>query len=190
MNFIRPEDVENKYNMTSTSTQFPAPRHSGPVPNVMDPTLKHHPNSLYQQKPSLFGEDIRRDLVGHIYEKTSLNEIFFSSSNLELLHSRIQEQVFQMSGSKHRIDKQSDDDLKLIMRSYYLTYGKNDPTRISEDLADLNSRVVGYASAKIFSELDFYFFYLKDIQDFATPIANPTNVNVFRTRSNELKSFF
>ncbi len=190
MNFVRPEDVKNKYNMTSTSKQFPAPRHSGSVPNVMDPTLKHHPNSLYQKKPSLFGEDIRRDLVGHIYEKTSLNEIFFSSSNLELLHSRIQEQVFQMSGSKHRIDKQSDDDLKLIMRSYYLTYGKNDPTRISEDLADLNSRVVGYASAKIFSELDFYFFYLKDIQDFATPIANPTNVNVFGTRSNELKSFF
>ena len=119
-----------------------------------------------------------------------MNEIFFSSSNLELLHSRIQEQVFQMSGSKHRIDKQSDDDLKLIMRSYYLTYGKNDPTRISEDLADLNSRVVGYASAKIFSELDFYFFYLKDIQDFATPIANPTNVNVFGTKTNELKSFF
>ena len=83
MNFIRPEDVENKYNMTSTSTQFPAPRHSGPVPNVMDPTLKHHPNSLYQQKPSLFGEDIRRDLVGHIYEKTSLNEIFFSPDGRE-----------------------------------------------------------------------------------------------------------
>jgi hypothetical protein len=54
----------------------------------------------------------------------------------------------------------------------------------------LNSRVVGYAAAKIYSELDFYFFYLKDIQDFATPIANPTNVNVFGTKTNELKSFF
>ena len=78
MNFVRPEDVQNKYNMTSTSKQFPAPKHSGPVPNVMDPSLKTYSTSLYDKKSSLFGEDIRRDLVGHIYEKTSLNEIFFS----------------------------------------------------------------------------------------------------------------
>jgi hypothetical protein len=193
MNFVKPEDVENKYNMTSTSKQFPAPQHSGRVPNMNDPSLQENSArsySLYDTKTKPIDSDMRRQLVGTMHKSTPLNDIFFSSSNLDLLQSRIQEQVFQMSGSKHRIDRQNDDDLKLIMRSYYLMFGKNDPTRISQDLEDLNARVVGYASAKIFSELDFYLFYRKDIEDFAPPIANPMNSSVYGTRSGELKSFF
>jgi len=69
-------------------------------------------------------------------------------------------------------------------------FGRNNPDDIAGDLADLNARVIGYSSAKIFSELDFYFFYLKDIENFATPIANPTNVKVYGSRTGELKSFF
>jgi hypothetical protein len=69
-------------------------------------------------------------------------------------------------------------------------FGRNNPQTISEDLADLNARVVGYSSAKIFSELDFYLFYRKDIENFAPPIANPMNTQVFGTRYGELKSFF
>ena len=193
MNFVKPEDVQLHYNMTSTSKQFPAPEHSGIVPNIGDPALQSigaRSYSLYSQAIPIFGNDIRRELVGTLHKPTGLNEVFFSTSNLDVLQSRIQEQVFQMSGSKHRIDKQNEDDLKLIMRSYYLMFGKNDPSRVSEDLEDLNARVVGYASAKIFSELDFYLFYRKDIQDFAPPIANPINVKVYGTRTGELKSFF
>jgi len=61
---------------------------------------------------------------------------------------------------------------------------------VAGDLADLNARVVGYASAKIYSELDFYLFYLNDIEQFAPPIANPINVKVYGSRTGELKSFF
>ena len=68
-------------------------------------------------------------------------------------------------------------------------FGLNSPD-VARDLKDLNSRVVGYASAKIFSELDFYLFYRKDIEDFAPPIANPVNVASYGTRYGELKSFF
>ena len=189
MNFVRPEDVQNKYNMTSTSKQFPAPRHSGPVPNVMDPTLKHHPNSLYQQKPSLFGEDIRRDLVGHIYEKTSLNEVFFSSSNLELLHSRIQEQVFQMSGSKHRIDKQSDDDLKLIMRSYYLQYGKNLPDNINGQVNKLNNMVINWSSDEIITNIDQYMKYKETVSTLPMPLERSQLSSQKGTKTLEIKSF-
>lgn len=182
---------ENHYNMTSTSQQYPPPKHSGRVPNIMDKSLENfNLHSLYDTKsPPLFS-DTRRELIGHIHKETPLNITFFSDSNIELLQQKIQEQVFLMSGNKHRIDRQSDDDLKIIMRSYYLMFGKNNPLSVAEDLEDLNSRVIGYSSAKIYSELDFYMFYLKDIQDFALPIANPTNVKVYGTRTGELKSFF
>lgn len=183
--------AENHYNMTSTSLQYPAPQHSGRVPNIGDKALSGaRPFSMYDTRTKPLFDDMRSELVGHIHKSTPLNSTFFSESNVEVLQQRIQDQVFMMSGNKHRIDKQNVDDLKLIMRSYYMTFGKNNPHDVSGDLEDLNARVVGYASAKIYSELDFYLFYLKDIQDFAPPIANPMNVSVYGSRSGELKSFF
>lgn len=193
MDFVKPESVQKKYNLTSTSKQFPAPQHSGRVSNMTDPALQElaaRPYSLYSSGPSVTGNNMRQELIGHLHYETPLNVTFFSQANLDKIQSDIQEQVFLMSGRKHRIDKQNEDDLKLIMRSYYLMFGSNNPLKVADDLADLNGRTVGYASAKIFSELDFYLFYRKDIEDFAPPIANPTNVHVYGTRYGELKSFF
>jgi hypothetical protein len=188
MNFVKPESVENKYNLTSTSQQFPPPQHSGRIPNFNE--VKHDkPFSLYggEQLP---GQDTRQELIGHMHKETPLNKIFFSQANVDGLQTKIHQQVSQMSLGKYNIDKQSDDDLKLIMRSYYLMFGRNNPMSVASDLEDLNARVVGYAAAKIYSEVDFYMFYRKDIEDFAPPIANPMNVHVYGSRYGELKSFF
>jgi hypothetical protein len=189
MNFVKPESVENKYNLTSTSKQFPPPEHSGRIPNFNDPSVHPLPFSLYGGKPT-DSNNTREELIGHMHSETPLNKTFFGQSNVDLLQTKIQQQVLQMSGGKYHIDKQSDDDLKLIMRSYYLMFGRNNPNSIASDLEDLNARVIGYAAAKIYSEVDFYMFYRKDIEDFAPPIANPTNVHVYGTRYGELKSFF
>lgn len=195
MSFEKVEDpkVENHYNMTSTSAQYPAPQHSGRVPNINDPTLAANTfrsTGLYAQSEPIFSYDMRRDLVGNIHEENPLNKVFFTSQNLELLQKEIQAQVKAMSGGKYSIDRQNDDDLKIIMRSYYLMFAKNNPKNTEAELKELNSRVVGYAAGKIYSEVDFHMFYLKDIQDFAPPIANPMNPHVFGTRTGELKSFF
>jgi hypothetical protein len=95
-----------------------------------------------------------------------------------------------MSGNNYDISKQNEDDIKIIMRSYYLMYNKNNPKMVAEELEDLNRRTIGYISGKVFSEVDFHMLYRKDIEQFAAPIANPTNVHVYGSRSNELKSFF
>jgi len=129
MDFVKPETVENKYNLTSTSQQYPGPTHSGRVPNIrtrdVTPTL-----SLYDQKEARIYKDVRSELVGHQHTPTPLNTTFFSDANIETLQQRISDQVFMMSGNKHRIDRQSDDDLKLIMRSYYLMFGRNNPDNV------------------------------------------------------------
>jgi hypothetical protein len=91
---------------------------------------------------------------------------------------------------KYDIDKQNEDDIKIIMRSYYLMYNKNNPKMVAEELEDLNRRTIGYVSGKVYSEVDFHMFYRKDIEDFAPAIANPMNPHVYGTRTGELKSFF
>lgn len=190
---IEEPNVQNHYNMTSSNHLYPAPKHGGRVPNILDKAGNSYASSAYRstsEGPSLFGETIRRDMVGHIHQSTPLNELFFSQGNIETIQKGIQEQVYRMSGNKYQIGPQDEQQVKIIMRSYYLMYSENNAAQMKEELADLNSRVIGYAAAKVYSEVDFHQFYLKDLEDFAAPIANPMNVGVYGTRTGELKSFF
>lgn len=185
--------VENRYNMTSTSMQCPAPLHNGRVPNIMEPAgikFAARPYQMYAEGKSVLGDDPRRDLVSHQHSATPLNTVFFSKDNIDHLQREIQRQVLSMSGGKYNVDRQSDDDLRIIMRSYYLMFGRNDPSNVSGELSDLNSRVIGYSAGKIFSEVDFHLFYLQDLEQFAPAIANPVNTQIYGTRYGELKSFF
>lgn len=191
--FVDPKSVQSHYNLTSSNHLFPAPQHNGAVPNIRDKVGNAYAATAYKSTPQtdgMFGDSIRLDLVGHIHYATPLNEVFFSHANIETIQKGIQEQVYRMSGNKYMIDKQDEQQIKLIMRSYYLMYSKNNNATVVEELADLNGRVIGYASAKVYSEVDFHQFYLSDLEDFAPPIANPMNVGVYGTRTGELKSFF
>lgn len=186
--------VDNHYNLTSTSQQYPAPRHGGRVPNINAPAaiaFAARPHSMYvDDKRPVFHDDPREDLVGRQHSKTPLNVVFFSPANIERIHSEIQNQVFLMSGGKYRIGKQGDDEVRIIMRSYYLMFARNDPTKVAQELDELNKRVIGYCSAKVYSEVDFHDFYMKDLEDFAPAIANPVNVKHYGSNPGELKSFF
>jgi hypothetical protein len=190
--FVDPNSVQSHYNMTSSNHLFAGPKMSGPVSNIRDKDANAYAATAYKSTPvggHIFEETIRTDLIGHIHYPTPLNQVFFSQANIDKLQSDIQDQVHRMSAGKYRIDKQDEQQLKLIMRSYYLMYAKNDGA-VAEDLADLNARVVGYASAKVYSEVDFHQFYVQDLEVFPAPIANPMNVGVYGTRTGELKSFF
>jgi hypothetical protein len=190
---IEDPHVENHYNMTSTSKQFPPPANGGFVPNINDPTLKDfaaRPYSLYAKGEALFGNTHRQDLVGTQHKETPLNAVFFSQDNIDRIQQGVHDQVMLMSGNKYNIDRQNEDDVKIVMRSYYLTYAKNNPKMVADELEDLNRRSIGHISAKVYSEVDFHMFYRNDIEKFAPPIANPTNVHVYGSRVNELKSFF
>jgi len=187
-------NVENHYNLTSTSQQYPPGEHGGRVPNINAPAsimFAARPHSMYRQDgPTVFPDDARQDLIGHQHSKTPLNTVFFSQGNIAHIHSEIQRQVNLMSGGKYNIGKQGDDEVRIIMRSYYLMFARNDPFKVAQELDELNKRVIGYASAKVYSEVDFHQFYLKDLEEFAPAIANPVNVKHYGSEPGELKSFF
>jgi hypothetical protein len=185
--------VENRYNLTSTSQQYPAPQHGGRVPNINAPAsiaFAARPHSLYKEGNPVFVDDAREDLIGHQHTKTPLNVVFFSQSNIDYIHNEIINQVSLMSGGKYNISRQGDDEVRIIMRSYYLMFARNDPYKVAQELDELNKRVIGYAAAKVYSEVDFHAFYMKDLEDFAPAIANPINPKHYGSEPGELKSFF
>lgn len=174
-----------------TKTAIPnAPKHTGRLPlSDMEEKLSVPAAPLYAPEPYMTSSRVAENIF-YRHEETPLNTVFFSQSNLDTLQQQIHDTVLAMSNGRFNIDRQSDDDLKMIMRSYYLQYAQNYPNRVAEELAELNQRVVGFCSNRIMVEVEAYQYYRKDILDFPAPIANPIDVKIYGTRVSELKSFF
>jgi len=168
-----------------------APVHTGRLPLSGEEQKLPVPRaSLYAPEPYMVPERIAEQ-IQYRHSNTPLNTVFFSEDNVESLHGKIQQSVMELSGpSRYKIDRQSDEDLKLIMRSYYLQYARNNPGDVAAELEDLNERVVGFCANRIMTESKSYIRYRKDILDFPEPIERPVDVQIYGTRTGELKSFF
>lgn len=174
-----------------TKTAIPnAPKHSGRLPLSAEETKWEVPKAvLFAPEPSMPSHRVAENIF-YRHEETPLNTVFFSQSNIDNLQKQIHDTVFAMSGGTANIDRQSDEDLKLVMRSYYLQYAENAPGRVGEELELLNKRVVNFCANRIMVEVEAYRYFRKDILDFPAPIANPVNVKKYGSQINELKSFF
>ena len=172
-----------------TKTAIPnAPKHTGRLPlSGQEEKMSVPPATLYAPEPYLVPEKVSEQ-IQYRHTDTPLNRLFFSQGNIDNLQSQIQSTVAQMVNAN--IDRQSDSDLMLIMRSYYLQYARNEPSRLQEELDELNKRVVHFAANRIAVEVEAYRYYRKDIMDFPAPIANPLDTHIYGTRTGELKSFF
>jgi hypothetical protein len=172
-----------------TQTAIPnAPKHTGRLPlSGTEEKLSVPPSTLYAPEPHLVPTNISEQ-IQYRHGDTPLNKLFFSQGNIDTLQADIQTAVKMMVNAV--IDRQSDSDLLLVMRSYYLQYARNEPNRLREELDDLNKRVVHFCANRIAVEVEAYRYYRKDIMDFPAPIANPVDVKIYGTRTGELKSFF
>jgi hypothetical protein len=172
-----------------TKTAIPnAPKHTGRLPlSDQESRLPIPPAMLFAPEPYMIPGRVAEQ-IQYRHMENDLNTQFFSQENIDRLQREIQIAVKQMVNAS--IDRQSDTDLMLVMRSYYLQYARNNPREVLEELEELNKRVVNFCANRISVEVEAYRYYRKDILDFPPPIANPIDTHIYGTRTGELKSFF
>jgi hypothetical protein len=165
-----------------TKTAIPgAPKHTGRLPlSDQETHLPLPPAVLFAPEPGLESSEVK-ERIHFRHSSTPVNEEFFSQANVDRVQDQIRATVRGMVNAN--IDRQSDVDLKLVMRSYYLQYA-------GETVQQLNERVVAFCSNRIAVEVEAYRYYRKDILDFPAPIQRPLDTHVYGTRTGELKSFF
>ncbi len=122
------------------------------------------------------------------WEPNLLNQTYFSPANFQIVQNRIRFAVFQETGQV--IDEQSADDLFMIMRAIYLTYGRNLPYNIREQIDELNGRVADWCVPKIVAEVNMYAQYLRDIDTMPVPMSHPVSLSSAGTKSLPYKPFF
>lgn len=173
-----------------TQTAIPdAPKNTGRVPNgdAGTPTGRF---IVYAEDPAVRQVPYTAQALTRIHTLTPLNAAFFSEANVKHIKDEIRYRVWVKSDKKHIIDPPNDDDVKTIMRSYYLQYSGNDPNNIRGEIEMLNERVITYSVDYILGEINMYVHYRNDQLNFPAPIANPVNANLTGTKSAEFKAFF
>ena len=118
-----------------------------------------------------------------IQETTQLNKLYFSKKNMDIIQNNIRYKVYINTEKKHIIDKQSDIELEIVMRSIYLQHSPNLPNQILEQINYLNELVCNWCSEKIIPELYQYIGYLKEIEYMPVPIEHPINISSKGTKT-------
>ena len=87
------------------------------------------------------------------------------------------------------IGRQSDHDLKVVVRSIYLQYGRNLPTDIVGQVKELNGRVLEWTVNEVLSNLKQYQVYRKDASTLPMPMEYGSFVTQKGTKTLETKMF-
>ena len=135
-------------------------------------------------------KNFQTDMLRGNWEKSGVSEIFFSSENVDRIQNWIRSEVFNKSKPKgYVIDKQSVEELKIIMRAIYLQYARNLPNDIGGQVKDLNQKVIDWAVPHILSAVDHYHFYINDISHLPVPLAHMQHLSRAGTRSLPMNPF-
>ena len=124
------------------------------------------------------------DMLRGNWEKTTLSRAFFSPENIKQLQNAIREGVYKQSGDKkYIIDDQSIDELKIIMRGIYYQYARNLEANITDQIQDLNTKVINWSIPHVLSAVDHYYYYINDISHLPVPMQQPQNISRAGTKS-------
>ena len=118
-----------------------------------------------------------------IQETSTLNQLFFSKKNMDIIQNMIRYNVYEKSENKFLIDKQSDIELEIVMRSIYLQHSPNLLDKTKEQIQYLNNLVSDWCVEHIIPEVQQYVGYIKEIEYMPVPIDLPLNLSSKGSRS-------
>lgn len=126
-------------------------------------------------------------LIG-IQEVTPFSLLFFSHKNIDELQKLIKYNVWIGSDKNYKIGNQSEDELKIIMRSVYLQYQKGVPNTsfgIKDGIIRLNKIAVNQLLPDLLSNITQYIGYIKDASTPLKPLPPP--INMSQTGNKQLR---
>ena len=128
--------------------------------------------------------------VEGIVEQTKLSSNYFSKCNVDLLQKIIANDVEKKIGEK--IGKQSENDLIIIMRSYFLQEADNtlvDDNKVKNEIRRLDLIVKDECVRRIITMLKQHKAYIEDINTIAMPIERSQSTNIKGRKLKEMNRF-
>lgn len=154
---------------------------NGRVINIHEKNYK--PVYMTEEEGELGNKNYKDNAVINIQSKTPLSQIFFSEENIDHLQNQIRYKLYNYSKGRYTISRQSDTELKIIMRSYYLQYAKNKECDLRSQIIELNELVIQYCVPYIYDQIQQYNSYVQDVETLPLPLEHPKNLSSKGTRN-------
>lgn len=146
---------------------------NGRVDDVNTPVVKYTDDP----KPVIYDNTQEYSLKG-IITHNELSDYFFNPYNVSNIQRLIRYFVYKETDKI--IDRQSEQELFIIMRGVYLQNGgkkSNNKEELHKNVRELNNKVVDYSVDNISSQLSQLDMYLNDISKMPIPMAHPSYEN-------------
>tara|TARA_B100000963_G_scaffold284820_1_gene253645 strand:+ start:309 stop:845 length:537 start_codon:yes stop_codon:yes gene_type:complete len=134
-------------------------------------------------------DSYRTEAITNIHSQSQLNNMFFSQKNIDALQDYIRYEVYRKSNKEYTIGRQSDTELKIIMRSIYLQKAKHQEHNLAKQIQELNRLVAAEAVPNIMVAVEQYLGYKKKISTLPVPLAHPQYLSSAGTKSVRMDNF-
>ena len=155
--------------------------------NILQPDTEKQ-FAMYDRIPAHQPSGYRDALQGN-WKDSPLSLAYFSAQNIGILQNGIRRGVYEKSKGQYLVDNQSEDVLKVIMRSVFLQYSANMLNKITDQIKALNKIVLDYCIKQVYGEVQGYQQYLYDASTLVTPIERPV-LSSTEDKTLELKPWF
>ena len=124
----------------------------------------------YQLKSAVSNTNYAEEATYGSIIPNEVSKLFFSEQNINALQSGIRYRVYIETNGRFTIGRQSDQELKIVMRSMYLQYSTNQATNCVEQVRELNAKVLNWTVPEVLSNLKQYDVYRQDASTMPTPM--------------------
>jgi len=156
---------ESSIGSVSLNTLENTQRRSGGRVNI-EPFGRMKP--LQKQTPTDYN-----DALKGINEETLLSKAYFSKENIQIIQNALRKGVYELSKGKFIIPEQNVDEIKKIMRTFFLENSRHLPHHIPQQIQELNNDVIEYCVPMIYNECIAHVHYLDEIRLPYTPMSRP-----------------
>ena len=133
--------------------------------------------------------NFQNEAIKGMHQSNDISKVFFSQQNINALQDAIRYLVYQKRCQKHIIDRQSDNDLKVIMRATYMEHAQHNPRFPLEEIKRLNMIILDYCVPRILQEINMYMRYRRDISSLPVPLDRGEMPSIKGTKALILNGF-
>jgi hypothetical protein len=141
------------------------------------------------EEPPIGQINFNEEAIKGVHLNNDISRVFFSMDNINALQDAIRYQVYIKTCKKHIIDRQSDTELKVIIRATYLEHALHASRDTLAEIKRLNLIVIDFCVTRILQEINIYLRYKNDISNLPIPILRGEFVSTKGTKVLELKDF-
>ncbi len=122
-------------------------------------------------------------------QRSPLSDLFFCEDNINALQDGIRYRIWIETDKKQVIGRQSDTELKVVMRSIFYQHAKHQNGDLVGQVRALNAKVLDWVVPEVLSNLKQYQVYLRDASTLPVPMERGSLVTAKGTRVLEQKRF-